>query len=297
MGLQTRQMKHAIIDIGSNSVRLAIFADGNIIYRDKNTTRLGEGLSSSGRICDTAASRTLGAISAFIEKSQESGVSKDNILLFATAAVRQAINGQDFIGTVFEKFGLKIDLLSEDAECLVAVYGALPCGEGAVLDVGGASSELVIADGGKITYSKSLDQGAVKLTDKFCKDFAGLIDFLRLKVADFCAPKIENLTAIGGTAGCIAYMLSGDKSYDRTKNHGRYVSLDELYSLTLKIKDLSADEIAITFNVEKSRAKTLFCGSVLIYEILKYLDLDGYTLSENDNLEGYYRLKVSGETK
>lgn len=288
-------MKHAIIDIGSNSVRLAIFADGNIIYRDKNTTRLGEGLSLSTGLNSDSAARTFSAISHFVEKSLQLGVLKENILPFATAAVRQANNGQDFIDAVFEKSGVKIDLLSEEKECLVAVYGALPCGEGAVLDVGGASSELVVASGGKITYSKSLDEGAVKLTDKFYGDFDGLNAYLEEKIPTYNAPKIENLTAIGGTAGCLAHILSGDKIYDRDKNHGRCVTLDELYSLTLKIKDLSADETATTFNVEKSRAKTLFCGGVLICRVLTYLGLDGYTLSESDNLEGYYLMKIKGD--
>lgn len=295
MGLQARQMRCAIIDIGSNSVRLAIFADGNVIYRDKNTTRLGEGLSLSTGLDKDAATRTFAAISNFVNKTTEFGIEKKNILPFATAAVRQAINGKAFINAIFEKLGIKIDLLSEEQECLVAVYGALPCGKGAVLDVGGASSELVVAKDGKITYSKSLDEGAVKLTDKFYRDFDGLNAYLEEKIQSYNAPKIENLTAIGGTAGCLAYILSGDKIYDRTKNHGRYVSLDDLYLLTLRLKDLSVDETATICNVEKSRAKTLFCGGVLICRILTYLGLKGYTLSESDNLEGYYLMKIKGD--
>lgn len=288
-------MRCAIIDIGSNSVRLAIFADGNVIYRDKNTTRLGEGLSLSTGLDKDAATRTFAAISNFVNKTTEFGIEKKNILPFATAAVRQAINGKAFINAIFEKLGIKIDLLSEEQECLVAVYGALPCGKGAVLDVGGASSELVVAKDDKITYSKSLDEGAVKLTDKFYRDFDGLNAYLEEKIQSYNAPKIENLTAIGGTAGCLAYILSGDKIYDRTKNHGRYVSLDDLYLLTLRLKDLSVDETATICNVEKSRAKTLFCGGVLICRILTYLGLKGYTLSESDNLEGYYLMKIKGD--
>lgn len=288
-------MKLAIIDIGSNSVRLAIFADGNIIYRDKITSRLGEGISLFNRLQDGAVSRTLDAISAFYEKSIEHGVLKSDILPFATAAVRQAENGSDFIDAVWNKFGVKIDLLSEDSECLVAVYGALPNGNGAVLDVGGASSELVVANGGEIIYSKSLDEGAVKLTDKFTGDFDGLTKYLETKVLQYSAPMLSSLTAIGGTAGTLSFVLSGDKTYDKDRNHGRFVPITDLYAYLLKIKDLSSDEIASKYNVEKQRAQTIFCGGVLIYEILKYLNLDGYTLSESDNLEGYYLLKTKGD--
>lgn len=288
-------MKLAIIDIGSNSVRLAIFADGNIIYRDKITSRLGEGISLFNRLQNGAVNRTLDAISVFYEKSIEYGVLKSDILPFATAAVRQAENGSDFIDAVWNKFGVKIDLLSEDSECLVAVYGALPNGNGAVLDVGGASSELVVANGGEIIYSKSLDEGAVKLTDKFTGDFDGLTKYLETKVLQYSAPMLSSLTAIGGTAGTLAYVLSGDKAYDKDRNHGRFVSITDLYAYLLKIKDLSSDEIASKYNVEKQRAQTIFCGGVLIYEILKYLNLDGYTLSESDNLEGYYLLKTKGD--
>lgn len=288
-------MKLSIIDIGSNSVRLAIFADGNIIYRDKITSRLGEGISLFNRLQNGAVNRTLDAISVFYEKSIEYGVLKSDILPFATAAVRQAENGSDFIDAVWNKFGVKIDLLSEDSECSVAVYGALPSGSGAVLDVGGASSELVVANGGEIIYSKSLDEGAVKLTDKFTGDFDGLTKYLETKVLQYFAPKINSLTAIGGTAGTLAYVLSRDKAYDKDRNHGRFVSITDLYAYLLKIKDLSSAEIASKYSVEKQRAQTIFCGGVLIYEILKYLNLDGYTLSESDNLEGYYLLKTKGD--
>lgn len=288
-------MKTAIIDIGSNSVRLAIFADGKLIYIEKITAQLGEGIVKTKVLSQNAIQRNLDAICKFVLKAQDMGVGNSQIYPFATAAVRQSTNGQDFVALVYQKTGLKIHVLSEDLECQVAVIGALSNKNGTVLDVGGASSELVKFDG-KIVYSKSLDTGAVKLTDQFLED-SKIFDYLSQKVKEYNAPQIENLTAIGGTATCLAYILSGDKVYDRDKNHGRFVPITDLYAHLLKIKSLSVDERAHYFNIEKSRAKTIYSGGVLIYTILKYLNLNGFTVSEKDNLEGYYALKFGGKNE
>ncbi len=287
-------MKYAILDIGSNSVRLAIFADGNVIYRDKITSRLGEGIISDRRLKDVPKKRTLDAIEFFLKKAFKCGVAAKNIFPFATAAVRQTENGRDFIEEVYKTLGVPINVLSENEECKVAVLGALNGADGAVLDVGGASSELVACKNKKILYAKSLPLGAVKVCDEFKNDKENI--FIRLEKEVFYqdAPKIESLTLVGGTASCLAHCLSGDKVYDRERNHLRFVSITDLYAYLLKIKELGADEISSLYGLEKTRAETIFYGGALIYTILKRLGVNGYTLSENDNLEGYYLLVANG---
>lgn len=287
-------MKYAIIDIGSNSVRLAIFADGKVIYRDKITARLGEGIATDNKLKDFAVRRALNAVIAFVKTAKDYGVDAENILPFATAAVRQTENGNDFVTAVYDATGVYVDVLSENEECKVAVMGALEGFDGAVLDVGGASSELAVSENGKIVYAKSLPLGAVKLRDAFLKKEDEIFSVLEKTVKEYSLKSLKSITAIGGTACCISYVLSGDKEYDRDRNHGRFVPITDLYAHLLEIKDLSGDEISYKYGIEKSRAETIFYGGALIYEVLKYFNLNGYTLSENDNLEGYYLLKTKG---
>lgn len=287
-------MKYAILDIGSNSVRLAIFADGNVIYRDKITSRLGEGIISDRRLKDVPKKRTLDAIEVFLKKALDYDVFMENILPFATAAVRQTENGREFVEEVYKTSGVSVSVLSEAEECQVAVLGALNGGDGAVLDVGGASSELVVCKNKKIVFAESLPFGAVRVYDAFKNDNCNIFTMLEKEAFYHNAPKIESLTLIGGTASCLAYCLSGDKVYDRDKNHLRFVPITDLYAYLLKIRDLGADEISALYAIEKTRAETIFYGGALIYTLLKHLGVNGYTISENDNLEGYYLLKVNG---
>ena len=79
-------MKYAVIDIGSNSVRLMLWADGPL-YKKVCTTRLAEGLSCSGSLCDTAMDRTVRAVADFCKEGEQAGA---QVLAFATAAVRSA---------------------------------------------------------------------------------------------------------------------------------------------------------------------------------------------------------------
>ena len=281
-------MKRAIIDIGSNSVRMAIFADGNIIFRDKITSMLGENIATTSKLDEKAVERNIQVIDDFCKTAMERGVFKKDIFPFATAAVRQTENGGSFVAAVKQKIGVTVKVLSEKEECEVALSGALGDSDGAVLDVGGASSELIVKRGGKIVYEKSLAEGAVKLTDEFSEEVKPLSEYLKKVVETYNAPKITALTAIGGSATCVGYIVSGDKTYQREKNHGRFVPITDLYATLLRIKEVPPQKRSEVFDIEKSRAKTIFSGGMLIYAILKYLGLDGFKVSEKDNIEGYY---------
>lgn len=97
-------MKIFAIDIGSNSVRLACIADGKTLYKRLKTTRLGEGLSQTGKISQQAIERTASAVSDFIGFAKNEGA--DRLFAFATAAVRSAENGADFTARVKELCGV-----------------------------------------------------------------------------------------------------------------------------------------------------------------------------------------------
>ena len=144
-------MKISVIDVGSNSVRLAMLADGKTLYKRLATTRLGEGLSVTGKMTADAVERTAQAISAFKDYAVTEGAQK--IYVFATAAVRSASNREQFLRRVKTLCGIDVDVISGEQEAQTGLLGALMGKDGGIIDVGGASTEVTVQRGGKLLYS------------------------------------------------------------------------------------------------------------------------------------------------
>ena len=285
-------MMQAIIDIGSNSVRLAIFSGGNIIFRDKVTAKLGQGFYETLVIEGDAIRRNLDAVKKLFDTAISRGVNKENVFIFATATVREAKNKADFCDQIYALTGLYVDILSESLEADCALWGALGGGEGAVLDLGGGSMELITAKFGSVTFSHSINLGAVKLNDMFGGDKSALIDYVTKRLEEYGKVNIDKLFAVGGSATCCAYILSGDKAYDMDKNHLRVVTRDKLYALADELYKKTPTERATQYNISLKRAETIHVGALTLALVLDYLCLDAFTVSEKDNLDGYYTLKV-----
>ena len=97
-------MKIAIIDVGSNSVRIGIFASGKIVFRDKINCQLAEGMAFDGLLKKEAIKRSFSAVKKFVEMAIVFGVERENIHCFATASVRNSANGNEFVEMVKNYF-------------------------------------------------------------------------------------------------------------------------------------------------------------------------------------------------
>ncbi len=284
-------MKIFAIDIGSNSVRLACIADGKTLYKRLKTTRLGEGLSQTGKISQQAIERTASAVSDFIGFAKNEGA--DRLFAFATAAVRSAENGADFTARVKELCGVTVDVISGGEEAKCGILGALRGGDGGIIDVGGASTEVTVQSGGKTLYSKSLDLGAVRLFDLAGRDKARLEKVIEEKITnygDFCATQF-NMYAIGGTATTLASVKHGLKVYDPAITHGTVLTQNEVKELSAKFLRLSVEEVRALNGMEPRRADVIGGGCLLLYNVMKRFGINDITVSESDNLEGYVLLK------
>lgn len=284
----------AVIDIGSNSVRLAIFADGQIVYKGKITSQLGKGLAFTGKIDPVQREKTVSAVQALIVKAVLFGVPRDRIFAFATATVRRATNAREFLDEVFSLSGVKIDVVSEDEEAELALIGSFGNGDGAVLDIGGGSSELIVKNGGKIIYKHSLPLGAVVLTDMFGADRQKMQAYLEERVKEYGqVPHIDILTGVGGTASCCTRVMARAREYNPEITDGKTVTVKDLEILADKFFLLKNEEKE-KMGVEAARTGIIAAGTLLLLTILNYLGLDKFVNSENDNLSGYYCLKIAG---
>ena len=285
-------MKICAIDIGSNSVRLATFADGKTLYKSLCTTRLGEGLAASGRIDAAACERTARAVSKFASRAEKEGAQR--VYAFATAAVRSASNRSEFLDRVRELCGLEVDVVSGELEAELGITGALGKGEdGGIIDVGGASTEATFRRGGTTVYSKSVDIGTVRLFDTAGRDFAAVCERIRAVLPEYGSFDASDLKVynIGGTGTQIAAVKHGLKIYDPNIIHGTYLTRDEIYDMGKRFLAMTVEEVKAVSGMEERRADVIGGGCLLLAMVMERFGLKGITVSENDNLEGYVMLK------
>jgi len=285
-------MKIAVIDIGSNSVRLMLWADGKTLYKRLITTRLGQGLAQSGRLSEDAIIRTYNAVCEHVATAKKDGA--QGIYAFATEAVRSAKNGADFVTKVYDGLGLKVDVLSGEEEALLGVSGAVEDGDGACVDIGGASAELTVKKDGKIVYSKSIPLGVVRLKDRAGRDRNALEKIIEEGINAY--GDIDkfgtNLFAIGGTATTLSAVNQKLDNYDPKMVHGSVLTVDAINSLTNTLLTDSVENIKQMKGMAEGRADVIGGGSLLLLKIMQKMGVKQIIVSESDNLEGYVKQRL-----
>ena len=287
-------MKYSVIDIGSNSVRLLLWADGCSVYKKIQTTRLGAGVEKSGMLSEEALARTVSAVAHFSEQARRDGARE--VSAFATAAVRSAKNGAELVRAVKEACGLDVDVIGGEEEARLGLLGALEGRDGGIVDVGGASSEVTVAKNGKIVYAVSADVGAVRLKDACGKNIPKLEAFIGERIAVYgTIPRCE-MTAVGGTATTLAALVGQVEPYDPQKTHGTKIGTDAVRAWAEKLLSMRQEERLCLKGMDKNRADILGGGLLLLHAILRKAGADGFTVSEKDNMEGYLLAKYGRES-
>lgn len=278
--------KFAVIDVGSNSVRLMLVADGKVLYKTLETTRLGEGLAHSKTLKQEAISRSAKAVASFYFQAIDEGA--ERVYSFATAAVRTAENGRDFLSEVKALCPLDVEIVSGEEEGELGILGALGNGDGGVIDLGGASAEIAIRKSGETIYKKSVDVGIVRLKDACGTDKEKLTAFSKEKIKAYGAlPDYGKTYAIGGTATTLAaYKLSLSK-YDPEKVTGTVISQEEMSETAEYLLSLPIEKISRLSGIPKGRADVIGGGALFFSVLMKDLGIEEITISDRDNLEGY----------
>lgn len=259
---------------------------GKTLYKDLNTTRLGEGLALSGVLSAAAMYRTAFAVRDFKERALREGAS--DVFAFATAAVRAAQNGSAFVQLVKETAGLVVDVISGEEEAAIGLAGAIGgASDGGIIDVGGGSTELTLRVGGNVVRATSVDVGAVRLYDLCGRDREKLTRTAKEKISSFAGECTVPVFAIGGTATSLGALALGLMRYDPQKVDGYVLTAEKLDELIDGIFARSPEEIAAQSCLPLRRAEIVGGGAVLIREAMRLLELGQLTVSERDNLEGY----------
>ena len=281
-------MTYAIIDIGSNSVRLMLWAGGKTLYKKVKTTRLGEGIDGCGRLSSAAIGRTVQAVCAFAEEGRAAGA---EVLAFATAAVRSAENGHVFCAQVKESCALSVDVISGEDEARLAVLGALGTEDGGIIDIGGGSTEICLERGGNEIFSRSLNVGAVRLHDSCGEDIAKLTQRIEREIAPLPNHTYGKIYAVGGTASTLASLKHGLTEYNSEVLQNTSLTLPWVKGETQRLFSLSVAERKGLKGMDSARADILPGASLLLQKIMEKMDLYEVKFSDRDNLEGYAALR------
>ena len=278
--------KIAVIDIGSNSVRLMKIADGNVLYKKIKTTRLGEGLAFSTLLKQEAIDRTVAAICAFVASEKLDGV--EEFYAYATAAVRSAENGKDFTCAVSSACGVKVEILSGEEEAQMGILGAIGKKDGAIIDIGGASTELILQKNEKVVYEKSLNIGVVRIKDSCGREREKVRALSRETVKDYGLDKVDGAVyVIGGTATTIGAILLNLESYDARRITGLKISKQQIQELADRLFSMEVEEIRKIPCVDELRADVLAGGVEWLYTMMETLKIQEVIVSDGDNLEGF----------
>ncbi|EAX47245.1 Ppx/GppA phosphatase [Thermosinus carboxydivorans Nor1] len=293
-------MIKAAIDIGTNSVRLLVaeWQDGRLrpLYKDLDSTRLGQGVHHSGALSADAIARTVRAVANMARAARARGA--DEVVAFATSAVREAVNGLRFAHLCRDLAGVDVHILDAVTEARLAYAGAMlgdtGRGDCLVVDIGGGSTELAYGHDGVLQAAESLKLGAVRLAELFpagpggaVSDLAAVNDYIGAALA--AAPRLpwpSRLIGVGGTATSLAAIKQQLTVYDSAKVHGFYLTLGDIEQLLAELAAMPLDERRRVPGLQPERADIIVYGAAILAAVVKRFGADGITVSDQDILEG-----------
>src|SRR6266540_2557039 len=292
MSLRSRRYTSA----SPNSTRLLVadVSNGRIadIERETRVTRLGEGVDARRRLLPVPVARVRNVLADYRRTLESLGA--ERTLAVATSAIRDAENGEAFLGEIEWSYGFSTRLLSGHDEAMLMFRGVTSDRDLAtgtvIVDVGGGSTELVAAEPDGVRWHDSLDIGSVRLTERFLRTDPPTPDEL-----DACATAVRALLAervpdeirsgthsavgVAGTITSIAALALGLEEYDRDRVHGFELTAAALGEQLQRLASVPLAERRKLRPLDPERAPVIVGGAVIAREISERDILDGAALA------------------
>ncbi|MDR3709682.1 MAG: Ppx/GppA phosphatase family protein [Capsulimonadaceae bacterium] len=276
----------AVIDVGTNSAKMAVADLDNgitIIQEESEITRLGKGVDAAGMLRVDAIERTLDAIDRFVALAKMAGARRTKVI--GTSALRDAGNGQTFVDGLFARTGLTIEIVSGDREAQLA-YGAIRSDASlgissdeplAVFDIGGGSTEITLGTGEQIRAHRSMNVGAVRVTERILHGDPPLERELRagsqlaadiLSDAPTLSSRIRGV-GIGGTIVNIAAVSVGGAA----SVHGARLTREQIDGVLGLLAAKTVAERRAVPGLEPGRADVIVGGILVVCALMDRLGL------------------------
>ena len=285
-------MRVAAVDLGTNTTRLLVadVDDGRVeeVVRHEEITRLGERVDRRRILLPTAITRVRNVLVDYRREAEALGA--ERVLAVGTSAVRDADNGEAFLGEVEWSYGFTTRLLTGEEEAAVTLAGVTSDTELAartlVVDIGGGSTELVLVGEGGLEQSVSTEAGSVRLTERFLASDPPHGEELALCDAHVRSllPQLAVDAAIGvaGTITTAAAIELGGADHV----HGHVLARESVVEALNRLAELTLEERRRVRGLAPARAPVIVAGLVVLDAILARYALGQITVSERDLLHG-----------
>lgn len=289
-----------IIDIGSNSMRMVVFAKSSrfgfhLINETKSRVKISEGCyENGGNLQPIPMQRGYDALKSFLQISKS--LKSNKILCVATSALRDAPNSKEFISKVSREIGINIKIIDGVKESYVggiATINLLECNEFISIDIGGGSTELCLCENGKMTQNISLNIGTVRLKELYfnknnINGAKTLILNELLKLDNFKNSNISTLVGIGGTARALSRAIIKKDKYPFDVLHGFEYEFEKNKNFLSKIIEAKNTDTLEDCYIKADRFDTICEGTFIFKTICEYFEIKKIITSGVGVREGVY---------
>lgn len=268
------RVERAIIDIGSNTVRLVLYGGSPrapvVLFNEKVAARLGREIAETGRLADEAVELALRGLRRYALLLDDLKIEKIDVV--ATAAARDASNGEEFLDQV-RALGFAPRLLAGREEARISamgILGAFPGAKGIVADLGGGSLELIEVDGQDTGKGITLPLGTLRLPEYTAADVSATKAKLRpvLDRAVWAEDAGGTLYLVGGTWRAMAVYAMIGQEYPLTDPHGFMLEYADAKSLAKTIAQSAPDDLAAITRISTMRSASLPNAGILLSALL-----------------------------
>ena len=288
---------YAAIDIGSNTIEVLIArcSPNNVqtITHQTAMVRLGESVDNKGEIARDKFKMALETVRKYQKLAKNQGA--EVILAFATEALREARNSQDFIEAVKRETGVEVQLISGYAEAVLDFYGATynntTTSNVGVLDVGGGSTELVTANNRDITWLTSIPIGSGALHDRYLpsdppthEEMEGARSYLASQLQMIHIPESPSTLIVTGSSASSLLKLA--RSAFKLDAQNERLTFEDLALCEGLMCALPSKEISKRYEQRLERARILPAGGLIIQTFMQRLHLNEVSVSSHGVREG-----------
>jgi exopolyphosphatase/guanosine-5'-triphosphate,3'-diphosphate pyrophosphatase len=287
----------AIIDIGSNSVRMVVFEKSSrfafsLLHESKSRVRISEGAyANDGNLQPAAVERAISALGEFLSIAQAYGTRK--LLCVATSAVRDAPNRAQFLRRARNELGLRVKVIDGGKEAYlggVACANLLPRMKARTIDIGGGSTECACIEDGTVSQNASIDLGTVRLKELFFDrdDLEGATAYVDAQLAALPPQREPVVVGIGGTFRALAQIIQKAQAHPVKKLHGYTFDAKDLMTLGEKILAAPDNSALKKLGVKKERYDVIRPGTLILMRFIEYAGCETLVTSGTGVREGLY---------
>ncbi len=271
-----RQSSVAVIDIGSNSVRLVVYESLTrslvTLFNEKTLCGLGREVQTTGLLAPDAVAKALTSLRRFRALCRVMKVGR--VYAIATAACRDATNGPDFIAKAERICGVKIEILSGPREANLSALGVISGihkPDGIVGDLGGGSLELIDVQGNRVRSGVTLPLGSLALQDLSHKSLKRAERIVRNDLSDVAQLKAgrgRTFYAVGGTWRALARIHIVQSGYPLRVMHGYSIPAPDALDFARRLRRLAAANMLADIEVVADARRPLLTYAALVLEYI-----------------------------